>query len=364
MNMWLHTRLIVLIVDRGGTLPDDLMPRPERTPESRVEALCRSLKTKDAVVPAMVAIWERRKSGKPSRNEFETGLYGIFDGLNTSEQEGLGRAFEGYSAFRRNGHGGCLFADHLAEAVRNDPPEKKDFAAAIVRQGLHVSSQQSFPNSGVKPGPGQVRPWRKGINIDGSSGPEGPWPWITSIHLGNSRYWFGNVESVRPELPAQTHEWKPFQYVQTCRFEPLPTGGIGQKCDKLVLTQPGPTGDMQFPFPPVCEGGKNYTTIHNECLRIPARHAGDSIFLSGFNFIAPHVDVHLKSLEAFDRTRTIRNCVVYGDAHHPARNEQGSGDRRSSIVEWTMASRCHFRPSTPRGRTRLFLPVSMRSGSA
>lgn len=321
MNMWLHTRLIVLIVDRGGTLPDDLMPRPERTPERRVEALCRSLKTKDAVVPAMVAIWERRKSGKPSRNEFETGLYGIFDGLNTSEQERLGRAFERYSAFRKNGHGECLFADHLAEAVRNDPPVKKDFAAAIVLQGLSISSQQSFPNSGGKPGPGQVRPWAKS-QVDGPP-ITAPWPWITSIHFGNPSYWFGNDESVRPKPPAQTNEWRPFQFVQTCRFEPLPTGGIGQKCDKLVLQPPPPPpGGMQFPFPPVCEGGINYT-IRNECLRIPAKHAGDSIFLSGFNFIAPHVDVHLKSLEVFDRMRTIRNCVVYGDALHPARDEQG-----------------------------------------
>ena len=113
---------------------------------------------------------------------------------------------------------------------------------------------------------------------------------------------------------------------------------------------------MLFPVTPVCEGGDSYT-IDRECLRIPARHAGDAIVLSGFNFIAPHVDVHLKSLEAFDRTSAIRNCIVYGDTRHPARNEQGEVivDRRMDDgVEVPLPTQF------PEGSDRPFLPVSTR----
>jgi len=323
MNLWLHTRLMLTIVDRGGTLPEDLAPRPERTSAERAGQLCRTLRTKDALVPALAAVWERRKSGKPGRNDFERRLYGIFDGLDAGEQEGLGRAFDGYSAFRRNEQGDCLFADELAEAVRADPPEKKDFAAAIIRQGLELTTKQDFPSAAGKPGPGQARPWRKGINFEGGAGPEAPWPWITKLHYGNDRYWFGNIESVLPAPPVQVHAWEGHQFEQTCSFQPLAAGGVEQKCQRVVLQPPQQGGGMQFPVTPVCVGGPNYTTIDNECLRIPARQAGDSIWLCGFNFIAPFVDVHLQSLGVTDRRTTIKDCPVFGDVTRPVRNEQG-----------------------------------------
>jgi uncharacterized protein DUF3597 len=323
MNMWLHARLIISIVDRGGTLPDDLAPRPERTPKQRVESLCRSLKTKDLLVPALAAIWERRTSGKPSRNDFEKHLYSIFNGLNAEEREGLGNAFDGFSALRMNGNGECLFSNHLADKVRNAPLENKDFAAAGLGQGLALTLKHDFIQAGGVPGRGQVRPWKKPFDIEGPAD-LGPWPWISKIHYGNNLYWFGNIESVIPEPPAQTHVWKEHQFEQVCRFTPVPTGGIDQRCDRLVMQPPPPPpGGMQFPDTPDCPGGKNYKTVKNECLRIPARQAGDPIWLSGFNFIDDRVNVHLQSMDVPTRKSDIKDLLVFGDKERPVKNEQG-----------------------------------------
>ncbi|WP_170157077.1 DUF3597 family protein [Roseimicrobium gellanilyticum] len=326
MNMWLHERLIILIVDRGGTLPDELAPKSQRTPKQRVESLCRTLKTKDTLVPALVAIWERRKSGKPFRNDFENRLYGIFNSLSTEEQEGLGRAFDGFTAFRRNGQGECLFSNHLADAVRDEPPENNDFAAALLGQGLALSIRQDFLHAAGKPGPGQVRPWRKGSStFEGGAGPEGPWPWLTSLSFGppDTPYWFGNLQSVRPVPPASAHAWAEHQFEKVCSFTPLPTGGFDQHCVRKVLNSPPPSGGMQLPPSLECEGGVHYTMPRNECLRIPARQAGNTIWLRGFNFIATHVNVHFQSMEVPARRGFIEDCLVFGDNKTPVRNEQG-----------------------------------------
>jgi hypothetical protein len=172
----------------------------------------------------------------------EKHLYSIFDGLNAEEREGLGNAFDGYSALRMNGNGECLFSNHLADKVRNAPLESKDFAAAALGQGLALTLKHDFIQAGGVPGPGQVRLWKNPADIEGPA-ELGPWPWITSIALvpnPDTIYWFGNEESVRPEPPAQTHVWKEHQFEQVCSFKPLPTGGIDQSCDRLVMKPPPP----------------------------------------------------------------------------------------------------------------------------
>jgi hypothetical protein len=233
-----------------------------------------------------------------------------------------------------NGNGECLFSNHLADKVRNAPLESKDFAAAALGQGLALTLKHDFIQAGGVPGPGQVRLWKNPADIEGPA-ELGPWPWITSIALvpnPDTIYWFGNEESVRPEPPAQTHVWKEHQFEQVCSFKPLPTGGIDQSCDRLVMKPPppppGPPGGMQFFDTPDCEGGKNYTVSKigvpfKECLRIPVRQAGDMIWLRGFNFIAPDVNVHLQSTEVSTRKSIIPDCTVFGDIKTPVRNEQG-----------------------------------------
>src|SRR6185437_13355595 len=115
-------------------------------------------------------------------------------------------------ALRMNGHGECLFSNHLADKARNAPLSSEDFAAAFLGQGLARSLLQNHPQAGGIPGPGKERPWRKGTGGVDSGDPEAPFPWITSISVieADSDIEFGNTESIKPT----PEPWMEFQFQQ------------------------------------------------------------------------------------------------------------------------------------------------------
>ncbi|MCI0622533.1 MAG: hypothetical protein L0387_12885 [Acidobacteria bacterium] len=312
-----------------GNLPGELERRPRRSSASRVQALCRSIKIKDAVLPALATVWDRHEAGKPSRNEFETGIYTVFDKLDGEQHEGLARAFQGYSELRRNRTGECFFDDRLAKAVSNRPLEKAEFAAEFVREGLAFLRQQMFPKSGGEKGPGQVRPWQNPQADDPNDAPQ-PWPWLTAIRPDESSptKQFGNNESFFGAPGMGLVEPEPWQFEQTCEFKPDPSGAIVAVCERVhPMALPGSL------FGGSCEGGPNYQ-FRNDCLRIPAQRPGGSIALRGFNFITPSVKVHLKSRDVPGLAPISQDCIVYGDRITAVKDEQGKVIADFRVEDW------------------------------
>ena len=329
MNMWLHTRLIILIVDNGGSLPAKL---PKESAASRVQALCRAFKTKEAIIPALAAIWDRHDTRKPSRNDFETGIYTVIDKLEPEQKKAMARAFAGYSKLRKDGTAECFFDDGLANAVKNRPFEKAEFLAALMGEGLTIAGQQLYRGSAGVPGPGQVRPWSK-TQVDGPP-IRAPWPWLTAIRTeASSTNEFGNLESFMP-APGTSVELQGYQFEQTCEFKPDASGGIVASCDRVHRPpdRPPPPGGL-FGVPGLCEGGRNYTS-GNDCLQIPMQRAGGSIRLRGFNFITPSVKVHLQSIDSPPLTPITQECVVWGDRETALNDEQGKVIADLRVRDW------------------------------
>ncbi|OAS86950.1 MULTISPECIES: hypothetical protein [Metabacillus] len=317
----------------------------KRTPAQKVEDLCQLIGTKEPILPALAAIWQRRENGEPSRNTFEEELYTVFGSLSSQNQEALAHGFARYSEFRGNNLGDCFFDDQLANELVNRPLEKAEFASKMMHLGLKFAGQQLFNGSGGDMGPGQVRPWTRPPAIGEEVTTPNPRPWITAIRPdGSSTNEFGNTESFIA-APGDSVDWKGYQFAQTCRFETNVSGGIIAHCDR-VHPPPGSPGQL---FGPGCEGG-NYYHILNDCLRIPSQRAGGSIRLRGFNFITPSVKVHLQSRDNPPLTPIILECVVWGDRNRPVHDEQGKVIADLRVFDWVdvpIPSEHPDRPGSP-----------------
>ena len=323
--------------------------KPKQSAAQKVEALCRSIGIKDAILPVLAAVWRRHETREPSRNQFEGEIYTVFDNLGSEQREIMARAFAGYSELRRGSSSECLFDDGLANDVVNRPLEKAEFAAKFMQLGTAFAGQQLFRGSGGVMGPGQVRPWTKPPSGVDEVTPLAPWPWLTAIRPdGSSTNEFGNLESFIA-APGTSVEWKGEQFAQTCRFEPDVTGGIVAHCER-VHPPPAPPGGL---FPGTCEGGSEYEVIqegHNDCLRIPTQRAGGSIRLRGFNFITPLVKVHLQSRDHPPLTPIDLECLVWGDRERAVQDEQGKVIADLRVSDWVdvpIPSEHPDRPGSP-----------------
>jgi hypothetical protein len=293
-----------------------------------VQDLCRALKIKEGILPAIAVIWDRHEASKPSRNEFEAAIYTVFDDLEPEQHKGMSVAFEGYGKLRSDRTAECFFDDRLADKVRGRAFEEADFIRQFMHEGVEFTAKQLYPGSDGVPGPGQVRLWKKSVDPEGPAD-LGPWPWLTAIRTDpSSTNEFGNLTSFIP-VPPQTGQVppEPHQFAQECRFEPDVSGKIIAKCERLHPTGGGPL------FPGDCPGGPSYT-FGNDCLRIPSQRAGGSIRLRGFNFITPSVKVHLQSQDHPTLTPISQECIVYGEREIAAKDEQGKVIADSRVRDW------------------------------
>jgi hypothetical protein len=324
--------------------------KPKKSAARRVFDLCRSIGVEEAILPAMAAVWDRRASGQPSRNEFESTIYAAFDSLSQEQQDALGRAFAGYRVFRANGTDTCLFVDRLAAVVPNRPLEPAEFLAEFIGEGAAVAAQQFFKNSGGVLGPGLVRPWRQAIDpgpdpTGPALGPLGPWPWITAVRPDMSSIAeYGNTESFRPR--GETYVPQEHQFDKVCALRPEPDGTVNYRCDRVHPPGPpaGPTGG--FTGTGTCTGGPLYT-FGNDCLIFPARSAGASVALRGFNFFTPSVKVHLQSRDDPQFPPVVQECVVYGDRVTPLRDDHGDVIANQSVKDFVDVPIPAERPDQP-----------------
>ncbi len=305
--------------------------KPKQRPARKVQDLCDSLGIREAVLPLVVALWERREAGEKGRNLFEQKVDHIFGAFSAEESKAFGEAVAGYRRLRRSGKGECLWNDCLADAAREGPVEAHWVAEEMLREGLKLAGQLAFRESKGVLGPGQVRLWdnavARGPNGSGATIYQGPWPWVTAIVTDFLSYEeYGNVESFRP-VPGGSHLWQNHQYAQSCDYAIGPDGKITATCARQTPPPPPPGGMFSF-----CEGGQNYTR-NNQCIRIPAQAPGGSIKLRGFNFITPSVKVIL-TRPGDPLFRYEVDCAVWGDRVTPLKDADDHFIVDERVCDW------------------------------
>ena len=308
-------------------LPPDPAP-PRRSHARLIRELYGKVRTSDAILPALTALWERHQAGLSPRNDFETLLYGVIDRMDKRHRDALAKGFGAYANFRDHLRvDKRLFDTRLATSVATTPLDRDAFVLQVLTQGLNIAVDQFFPNSNGKMGPGKRRPWLLGAHApDASHGPAsilGPWPWLTAISDNpspSSGLEFGNTESFIPVPPDRVWNPKAEQFEQTCRVEVDPAHGTPVVTCEFVHPSSIPGGLFGDG---VCLGGPNYT-VGNRCLRIPAQRAGDSVRVRGFNLIAPEITIHLKSKDNPSQPEVTIVCPVWGDQKTPVTDASGT----------------------------------------
>jgi hypothetical protein len=297
--------------------------KPRKSAARKVQELCDSVGVKEAVLPAIATMWDRRIAGTPSRNAFEAAIYAVFNNLNDRQHAAMAHGFAGYRTFRQGGADTCFFHDRLANPIADRPLEPADFVEELIREGVAVAATQLFDYSDGTMGGGLARPWPNSLfsppDPDGHPLPPvvGPWPWITAIRpVSNSDNEFGNTESF---IAPTGVVWNPidYQFASVCTITPHADGTFTSDCPRVKAT-----GGGGLSFGGACEGGAAYN-FGGECLRIPVQQAGGAIRLRGFNFITSPVTVTLKRRDDPHRPPVVQECVAFGDRKTPLLDGDG-----------------------------------------
>jgi hypothetical protein len=306
--------------------------KPVKPVGSRVRAvydLCHGTNVEQAVLPALVALWDRHSSGSRARNPFEQQLFDVYSGLADEERTSIDTAFAQFKTFRSLGIDGCVFTDRLAKQLESAPPAPEDFAAEAVREGLTFTAENFLPGSNGQIGGGKARPVAGQVTANGEHPPPGPYPWITSIIPQAHRpdIAFGSTAS---HLVTSTNPpWHPGPeaFLQDCHLQPSTGGPVNQFCERVAAT--GSSSGL-----PVltCPGGSDYV-YETSCLRFPIIAAGSSVTLRGFNFITPSAKVTLTLRDtATDAPFQVAlDGIVFGDQITPLTGPDGK-----VIADWTV----------------------------
>jgi hypothetical protein len=324
----------------GVLLPAAATPpklAPPRLSHARlIREICGKVRTSDAILPALTALWERRQAGLSPRNDFETSLYSAIDQMDEGHRKALAAGFAAYANFRDHLRvDKCLFDTSLATSMTATPLDRDVFTQRVLTEGLNLAADQLYPKSHGQMGAGKRRLWRlpPAFHAPDTHGEApsvlAPWPWLTAIRDDPTSITdFGNVESFIPLPPDQIFQPKTEQFEQVCRIDVDPAhGGPIVTCDIVHPTGP-PGGFVGF-----CLGGPRYT-LGNNCLRIPAQQAGQSVRVRGFNLITPTVAMHLKSQDNPSQPEVTVICPVWGDQDTPATDASGAGIANMNVSDW------------------------------
>jgi len=311
----------------GLELPE--IHKPKRRPSQKAGCLCGTLGFRDAVVPAMVALFDRFDAGEKARNEYESGLYTSLEKLSTEQQAALKNGFDAYRKLSKRLHE-CLFDDRLSRPGERglDPG---DIIEAIVGEGLSYLGQTLYSNSDGIVGPGLVRLWTVTLPVppNGSGAPQtfsGPWPWLTAIRPDPAAVQeFGSKVSFRDEPGGQPYPYQPWQIARDCTYS-TPPAPMSVTCVPRTPPPP-PPGSL---LPNFCEGGEDYT-LNGQCMQFAVTEPGATIALRGVNFITPSVTVRFAH-QTDPSVRADVPAMVFGDQKTPITDAAGH-----VIVDWTVS---------------------------
>jgi hypothetical protein len=311
----------------GLQLPD--VHKPKRKPSQKAACLCGTLGIRDAVAPAMVALFDRFDAGENPRNEYEAGLFKALDKLSTKQQAALKDGFAAYRKLSKRLRE-CLFDDRLVKPGEHGL-NPSDIIEAIIGEGLSYLGQTLYSNSDGIVGPGLVRPWTVTLPVppNGSGAPQtfvGPWPWLTALRPDPTAVQeFGSKVSFHTEPGGPPYPYQPWQIARDCTYS-TPPAPMSVTCVPRTPPPP-PPGSL---FPNFCDGGEDYT-LNGQCMQFAVSEPGATIALRGANFITPSVTVRFAH-RTDPSVRADVPAMVFGDQKTPVTDAAGH-----PIIDWRVS---------------------------
>ena len=285
---------------------------------------------KDAVGPLLFHVLERYLAKKDAGNDFEEGLFNFLNSVPAKGMDALKSSLTAYREIPEQLRF-CLFKREFVEQPSDEPVSPETLAGEWLSEGLRFAGDVFYPKSGGGTGASPARPWSKTVSGEGIGGKEfgevtytAPWPWICRVFNGaEGGKGFRNLDHKPPVTNFQPHEFD-----QVCTYE----SEGGDLIESCTVKKPTSSGGDLFAS---CFGGASYT-LPQACLKVPDAIPGQTIVLSGFNFLSTKCRIHLRKQ---DQSVTYPDIpvVVWPDLVTPLTDENGK-----TIADCTVDDRIEF----------------------
>ena len=290
--------LIEILKDMPG-FNRKYLHKPKIPNKIKIDCLCGSLPTKDAMVPIVCHIFERYFASIPAGNEVEKHLFNYLDNLQPKSIDVIKSSLAAIKALPADKLR-CLFKKRFLDWPIDKPIDTTVMAEAWISEGLSLVNNITKPMSGDGSlGPGQIRPWEKEFKGAATGGPlefeskieTAPWPWICQVFPFSDK---SNVGFRNNDFLPELTEIKTQEIDQVCQYSFEPgEPGEEQVIESCQNKQPTVDSETGFRY---CDGGDKYTR-ENVCLKIPDTGPGQPIRLAGFNFFSSNIMFNLTKVD-------------------------------------------------------------------
>ena len=327
MSMWLHTRLIIKIVDNGGKVPTDVhtpVGKPKKSPKDKSARLCSKLPVKDAAIPMLLLFLHRFLKQTPPANDFEKGVQRFLADLPTDKLNILKIGLDAYDKLPPSIRE-CAFDTRFENRDDKSLLDPKLIFKVWFDEVLQLGTATLLNLKSGELRSGQVRPWEQtfiGSFMDGSNSKviTAPWPWICQVNPGaDGNNWYKNAEVRMPgNLPLNTFIFKQHEFPIVCEKRPDP-GDASKFTFDCRNQQPRDFAPIGGGFAD-CNGNNRYNfpdpNQGTVCLAVPKTYPGQGVFLRGLNFISPNCKARLQRVGGGFPDLVI-DCGVVGDTETP-----------------------------------------------
>jgi len=267
--------------------------KPKQSPNQRLLRLSENIAAPSTLAPVLTHALKRYFLSIDPANDLEQGLFKTFDQMTDSQKEALRKTLKTFEAI----------PDHLQKRVFNprfidlpvdislSPTEiAEELADEVLKHGMQFEYPRArFSLSGCAPG--KIRPKRESYAPDHFSPALTVTPTICSIQGLRRAGFYPSPE-----------RWSDAELMRKCATE-----GEGDRvrlvCDDYITWEEG------------CPDEVNPDGI---CLRVPTARPGQSVDISGYNFISSDCQVYLRRRDDPTQVWLLEACVL-GDQETPLR---------------------------------------------
>ncbi|MGK9232080.1 hypothetical protein KXS07_13520 [Inquilinus limosus] len=265
----------------GACIPLGLGCKPKQSRAQKLERLRSRSSVPSALAASFFQTARRHLAGASAANDFEAAVFPVFNGMSPSVRAVLACAVDSYETTPAD-----LRDAGLEPSILTDPAKPVDTAtltAAVVREIRLRSAEAAFGDvTALEERPGRNRFFDPGGEFFEAQ--------LQICRVNDLR-----TASYRPPIPLGDR--LPGEIQQTCTLVLGPDGVIRQNCSVQ-------TGD--------CPGNQLPDAV---CARVPDVANGDSVMLSGVNFINLDIKVRLKARVGAGSAEV--DAHVFGDLATP-----------------------------------------------
>jgi len=271
----------------GACIPLGLGCKPKQSRAHKLERLRARNRVPSALAASFFQTARRHLAGSSPANDFEAAVFPVFTGMSPSVRGVLACAVDSYETTPPDLRDAGLDPAILADPAK--PVDTAALAAAVIHEITLLAAETAFGDSAAI----EERP---GLNRFFDPGGEFFEAQLQICRVNDLR-----TASHRP--PIALGDRQPAEIQQTCALVLGPDGVVRQNCSVQ-------TGN--------CDGNVLQDSV---CARVPDVANGDSVMLSGVNFMNIDMKVRLKARVGTAAAEV--DAHVFGDIETPLREEIG-----------------------------------------